>query len=103
MYLLPNLSEVERILQDFMISQVAPFGPQHASSDLVRSRGGVPGRVFRASASPARASRQRGVRRGASTVPTRVAPAASGKGANGACAVKMRVAIDGPRGGVLPG
>ena len=37
------------------------------------------------------------------TVPTRVAPAASAKGASGACAVKVRVAVDGPRGGALPG
>ena len=33
----------------------------------------------------------------------RVAPAAPAKGASGACAAKVRVAIDGPRGSVLPG
>ena len=30
-------------------------------------------------------------------------PAASAKGADGACAAKVRVAVDGPRGGALPG
>ena len=37
------------------------------------------------------------------TVPTRVAPAASVKGGDGACAAEVRVAVDGPRGGALPG
>ena len=51
----------------------------------------------------ARARSLTGSRSQASTAPTRVAPAASVKGADGACAAKVRVAIDGPRGGVLPG
>ena len=100
---LRNFSEVWRISQDFMIPKSRPSAPSSIPPDLVRSRGGAPGRVFRASASPARLSRQRRGRRGASTAPTRVAPAASAKGADGACAAKVRVAIDGPRGGVLPG
>jgi hypothetical protein len=54
-------------------------------------------------ASPARAGRQRRGCRGALTVPTQVAPAASAKGGDGACAGKVRVAIDGLRGSVLPG
>ena len=100
---LRNLSEVERISQDFMIPKSRPSARSTIPSDLVRSQGGAPGRVTRTVGSPARLSRQRRGRRGVPTVPTRVAPAASAKGASGACAAKVRVAVDGPRGGALPG